>query len=60
MALFSRTCHLADHLNVELSHVAGEALLLREVQELGLPQVMREPLPHMNAPTRQHNTVLLI
>jgi hypothetical protein len=47
MGLFSRTCHLADHLNVELPHVAGEALILREVQELGLPQVMLEPLAHM-------------
>lgn len=63
MGIFSRTCHLADHLNVELPHVAGEALILREVQELGLPQVTRAPLGDSpdtpsQAPTMQLGTMM--
>lgn len=39
VGLLSSACHLAAHLNLELPHIAGDALLLRGMQELGLPQV---------------------
>lgn len=39
--LLNRAYSIAAHLNLELPQIAGEALLLREVQELGLPQVSR-------------------
>lgn len=38
-AFYNSSCQLADQLGLQLPHIAGEALLLREVQELGLPQV---------------------
>eukprot|EP00775_Hariotina_reticulata_P011395 gene11395-11543_t len=35
-------CRLADHLGLKLPAVAGEALLLRGVMDLGLPKVVHE------------------
>lgn len=39
LAFFNGTCQLAGHLGLQLPPVAGEALLMRQVQELALPQV---------------------
>lgn len=39
IAFINRTCMLAGQLGLQLPHIAGEALLLRSVQELALPQV---------------------
>jgi hypothetical protein len=41
IAFLNRTCTLAGQLSVQLPHIIGEALLLRCVQELALPQVRR-------------------
>lgn len=39
LAFLNSSCQLAQHLGLQLPLVAGEALLLRQVQELALPQV---------------------
>lgn len=40
VGLLNSACQLAAHLNLELPHIPGDVLLLRQVQELGLPQVV--------------------
>jgi hypothetical protein len=42
LAFLNSSCQLAQHLGLQLPLVAGEALLLRQVQELALPQVWGE------------------
>jgi len=39
IAFYNGCCQLAEQLGLQLPYVAGEALLLRTVEELGLPKV---------------------
>jgi len=39
VAFYNGCCQLAEQLGLQLPYVAGEALLLRNMEELGLPKV---------------------